>query len=103
MNKAFSSLTTQRFCATAHGKLGWAPLCTKPGHLVCIFDGAPVPFILRPRTEKTTASQEQGRDDAPSMFSDETKYELVGEAYIDGMMCGEAVSAKDSGRVFHLT
>ncbi|KAK7409526.1 hypothetical protein QQX98_008310 [Neonectria punicea] len=103
MSKAFAGLTARRFLATAHGRLGWAPLCTKPGDLVCIFDGAPVPFILRPRTEKMTASQKQSRDNAFSMLGDETKYELVGEAYIDGMMYGEAVSAKDSGRVFHLT
>ena len=57
------------FC-TKHGMLGLGPTILRAGDLCCILFGAHVPFILRRVAEK---------------------YRLVGEAYVDGVMRGEAI------------
>lgn len=65
-----------RFCmgrklfSTQQGMLGLGPRVLKGGDVCCILFGAPVPFILRPVGHQ---------------------YKLVGEAYVHGVMKGEAV------------
>jgi hypothetical protein len=65
-----------RFCmgrklfSTQRGMLGLGPRILKKGDLCCILFGAPVPFILR---------------------RDGEQYRLVGEAYVHGVMKGEAI------------
>jgi len=61
-------------CVTSRGRLGWVPDSAQKGDIICIFYGANVPFLLRPNGD--------GR------------YKLLGEAYIHGMMNGEAIGAK---------
>lgn len=67
---------TSRFCAgrklfsTQNGSLGLGPGVLKKGDICCILFGAPVPFILRRLGEH---------------------YKLVGEAYVQGIMKGEAM------------
>lgn len=51
------------------GHVGLAPSNSKPGDLICIIFGATGPFILRPSANE--------------------KFELVGEAYVYGVMDGE--------------
>jgi hypothetical protein len=51
--------------------LGWAPRSTQVGDKVCIFSGARAPFIVRPNQDGS--------------------YGLIGDAYIHGMMYGEAM------------
>jgi hypothetical protein len=58
------------------GRIGLGPSNLEPGDIVCIFENSPVPFILRYR--------------APNMPT-----LLVGEAYIDGLMYGEALALRD--------
>lgn len=58
-------------CRTANGYLGWIPLQAHSGDYICIFAGAPCPFVVRERPEGD--------------------YTLVGSAYIHGMMDGEAL------------
>jgi hypothetical protein len=65
-----SSLTT------AKGYAGTGP-STESQDLVCILDGAPMPFIMRCSKQ------------------DENYYELIGECYIQGIMDGKAVAAGD--------
>jgi hypothetical protein len=65
------------FLTTVKGYAGTGPPSTKPQDLVCIFDGGPMPFILRPTKQ------------------DKNCYELIGECYIQGIMDGEAVAGGD--------
>jgi hypothetical protein len=65
-----------RFCmgrklfSTGNGFLGLGPRVLKEGDVCCILFGAPVPFVLRRVGDQ---------------------YKLVGEAYVHGVMKGEAV------------
>ena len=61
----------RRFFATKCGFLGIGPLETKAGDLVYVFKGAQVPFLFR-------------RELVGDCFK------LLGEAYVDGMMDGQA-------------
>jgi hypothetical protein len=65
------------------GLVGLAPAIAKVGDVVVIFKGAKFPYVLRRqkvRKGKTTAENESG---------DEELWELVGEAYVHGVMYGE--------------
>nr|POF17907.1 heterokaryon incompatibility protein 6, or allele [Quercus suber] len=57
--------------ASSTGYLGLVPHGTQEGDVVFVVRGADVPFVLRSRTDGA--------------------YELVGEAYVQGIMCGEAL------------
>lgn len=59
----------RRFFVTQRGFMGIGPPCLREGDAVCILTGGIVPFLFRPRGET---------------------YKLVGEAYIYGIMNGEA-------------
>ena len=61
----------RRLIRTFHGHFGLAPETAEPGDQVWLLQCAQVPFVLRPRLD--------GR------------YSLLGEAYIHGIMFGEAV------------
>lgn len=68
---------------TTKGHLGLGPKDIKQGDAIAILAGADVPFVLRP------VSTEQ--------------FEVVGEAYVDGIMDGEAVLTATGGmRLFSL-
>ena len=60
----------RRVFATKQGKIGLGPTVLRDGDLCCVLFGAQVPFILR---------------------STGDKYKLVGEAYVHGVMKGEAM------------
>ncbi len=57
-----------KVCVTQDGHIGWVPLCSEAGDIICVFYGGYCPFVLR----KT----EEG-------------YILVGVAWVKGYMCGE--------------
>jgi hypothetical protein len=61
------------FLFTRKGYYALGPWITKPGDICCVFFGATVPFILRKVDEAS-------------------HYKLIGEAYIHGLMRGEAVN-----------
>jgi len=65
----------RRFCVAETGSLYLCPRETQPGDTVAIFYGAQVPYILR-----------KGGD----------CYTLIGEAYLQDMMVGEALKADPS-------
>lgn len=65
---------------TSRGYLGTAPNDVQKGDVVCIFMGAAVPFILRPRDAVDGG------------------YTLIGDAYIHGIMDGELVSDWDDAK-----
>jgi hypothetical protein len=66
------------FFSTNFGRIGLAQARVKPEDRVCIFYGGLSPFIIRPTEE------------------DPTQYELMGEAYVDGVMYGEAFKLDES-------
>ncbi|KAK8006047.1 heterokaryon incompatibility protein-domain-containing protein [Apiospora marii] len=66
---------------TRRGYLGTGPHRVQRGDVVCVFMGAAVPFILRPRGD----DGEEG-------------YTLVGDAYVHGIMDGELVKDWEEGK-----
>lgn len=61
----------RRFFRCKDGMLGWGPDQVREGDAICVLDGASVPFVLRP--------VEGGR------------FKVVGDAYVSGIMDGEAM------------
>ncbi|KAL9579091.1 MAG: hypothetical protein Q9203_006846 [Teloschistes exilis] len=75
----FITVTRNRcFFATANGRIGIGPADTQPGDDVRVIIFCPTPYILR----------EQG-----------SVYEFIGEAYVDGMMYGQALEMVDQGNL----
>ncbi|RSM07899.1 hypothetical protein CDV31_008391 [Fusarium ambrosium] len=66
----------RRVFRTQQNYLGNGPGAARPGDQVWVLAGGRVPFVLRPQEEKG-------------------KFELVGDAYVHGIMHGEAVSQTD--------
>ena len=60
----------RRRCVTSRGFLGQVPLHAQVGDTIVILMGSAVPFLLRPR---------------------QARYQLIGQAYIHGVMMGEAL------------
>ena len=58
-----------KFCVSQDGHIGWVPLCSQAGDIICVFYGGYCPFVLRKIEES---------------------YMLVGAAWIEGYMRGEA-------------
>ncbi|KAK5662100.1 hypothetical protein OQA88_8005 [Cercophora sp. LCS_1] len=85
-----SGITTnigRQLFSTDQGKFGIGPSDLRPGDLICVFRGCEVPFIVR-TTNNTT---ETGK----WLWKKQVLHcTLVGEAYIHGIMDGEAL---DSG------
>lgn len=94
----------RRFCSTTEGRLGWVPDCAEPGDLICIFDGAAVPYVIRPRADKVPGKlsfaywhrQLFGNSSQPLEARPDPEYVLVGECYVQGLMEGEALADADS-------
>ncbi|KAI1199067.1 hypothetical protein F5X97DRAFT_137411 [Nemania serpens] len=68
---------------TKEGYVSIVPPDTKVGDLVCVFYGVNTPFVIRP--------QVMDQDDGQRSLT-----RLVGEAYVHGMMDGEAFSIADA-------
>ncbi|KAK1988623.1 heterokaryon incompatibility protein [Colletotrichum cereale] len=64
----------RRFSRTAEGRLCMAPREARMGDAVCVLLGSEVPFVIRPTSRGM--------------------YEMIGEAYVSGIMDGEALSGK---------
>ena len=72
------------FLFTERGRYGLGPMIASPGDLCCVLFGATVPFILR-KTDR------------------EGHYKLIGEAYIHGIMRGEALRLVNSDGSYEQT
>jgi hypothetical protein len=82
--KSFGMTVTGRsFIVTEDRLMGLAPGTTRVGDVVMIIAGASTPFVLRSRA---------GKDEGARRFA------LVGEAYVHGVMGGEAVELDGEGR-----
>jgi hypothetical protein len=79
------SISFQRACpgrvyfTTRGHRLGLGSARLQPGDCICIFHGSSVPFALR----------RNGEGD---------EFSLLGDAYVDGLMSGEAYTANDRGQ-----
>ena len=71
----------RRFCVTEKGYIGMVPHLSQVGDIVCVFFGAKVPFIVRNADLSNREGGEGGRG----------RYQLVGEAYVHGMMDGQVL------------
>lgn len=71
------SLVGRRLITTTHGYLGLAPEAVQKGDLIAIVYGCNFPVVLRTCGEM---------------------YRLVGESYVDGIMDGELMEAKERGK-----
>lgn len=79
LNKAISSATLFRsWCLTREGYVGLMPQESRETDLIYILEGARTPFVLR---------RMEGSED----------YMLVGEAYVHGLMHGEASQRNNFG------
>lgn len=75
----------RRFCITKGGFMGLVPKYTQPGDEICLFSGGQTPFVLR--GDHTTQPE---------------THQLVGEAYIHGMMDSEMWIPDAETKVFTL-
>jgi hypothetical protein len=64
------------------GYIGLGPAHLSPGDQICILCGAIVPFLLRPRRDS------------------KSKYLVIGEAYVHGIMDGEYIERKPEREYF---
>ena len=76
----------RRLFATSKGYLGLGPVSLDVGDTVCLLPGAKVPFLLRPTAVAA------GDVDAQEL----QQFKLVGEAYVHGIMEGEAAPKNDA-------
>lgn len=91
-----SIMQNRSLCIVSQQRYGTF-LCVAPGHVqlgdwVCILYRGDVPVVLRPRTPRSDPRKE---DEGQT-------WELLGEAYVDGMMDGEAVLQPHTDEVFVL-
>ena len=82
-----SILARRALCITESGKPGWVYDVAEVGDVVAILPGHNVPMILRPCGKGTHPVNENENYTGVS-------YQVVGEAYIHGIMYGEAVEGK---------
>ena len=61
----------RRFFRSEGGKYGWGPDQTREGDVICVLDGAPVPFVLRTVNDGC--------------------FEIIGDTYVHGNMDGDAI------------
>jgi hypothetical protein len=79
---AMEYLHNRRPFLSTKGYVGLIPAHSEPGDLICIIFGAIVPFVLR--------KLQNGQ------------YELIGEAYVHGIMDGEFMETCPISEIFHL-
>jgi hypothetical protein len=83
INLAFRSVTAgRRPIVTEKGYIGFAPEQCKTGDVVAVLAGGKVPYILRPEPNLDPS----GKEGDPRQC-----YSILGDAYIHGIMDGEAV------------
>jgi hypothetical protein len=80
----------QTFFITKKGYMGVGPPDTRPGDQVWVLYGGQVPFILRDTTRGANGEQLK-------------KGTLVGDAYVHGVMDGEALQHNPEARTVHLS
>ncbi|KAJ8108979.1 hypothetical protein OPT61_g7794 [Boeremia exigua] len=84
-HRAYDSVTLgRRFAITSKGYIGWVPAESKNGDVVMILPGGRVPYVLRRASEPISTHGGAGNN------SGTERYKFLGDAYIQGIMNGEA-------------
>lgn len=92
----------RKFISTAERRIGLGTADTRIGDLICIFNGANAAYVLRKldhgRVLNSSVHSQEDLEEHSELFS------LMGDAYINGSMHGEAFTAPGRGpeRVFVL-
>jgi hypothetical protein len=77
VHRPFKVLTAGRkFAVTRDGRLAWCPVKSQAGDVIAVLNGGTVPFVLRP--------------------NDGGRYSVVGDAYVQGIMDGDASMGGDT-------
>lgn len=79
------AIARRKFFVSQKGYMGFAPLGTKPGDRICVLAGGRAPLIVR------AAPENDGK------ASDRFVCRLLGDAYVHGLMDGEAMKLVDDG------
>lgn len=64
----------RKFCVTAEGQIGWVPIEAQYDDILCVFEGADLPYVLR-------------------RHADEDTFTIVGHCFIHGAMFGEVTAS----------
>lgn len=80
-------MENQTFFITKSGYIGIGPPYTSPGDQVWVFKGGNVPFVMR---------------DASAEGKDQPQLTLVGDAYVHGIMDGEAMDNQSQMQCVHI-
>ena len=66
----------RKFCVTEKGQIGWVPIEAQQGDVICVFEGARLPYVLR-RT------------------ADGDAHTIIGHCFIHGIMFGEVIAGNE--------
>ena len=77
----------KNFFISKEGYIGLGPIGIRVGDMICVLKGGSVPFILRRVGTSLEDKTERGLVDCT----------LVGEAYVQGLMYGEAIQMEQEG------
>jgi hypothetical protein len=86
-------LPNRAFFITNDGLMGLGPKDVRPGDEVTVLSGSGVPLILRSTCVSTVLLDQT--DDECQHFRAITRYTMIGDAYVHGIMNGEAVGGFD--------
>jgi hypothetical protein len=91
---ALAMCIRRRLFITLNGFIGLGPDTVQEGDIVTVLSGGDIPFLLRPITDPELLSEtEHASSPTRTQTSSGQSYLLVGECYVEGVMCGEAVQA----------
>jgi hypothetical protein len=88
----------KRFFTANDGRIGLASSDVRVGDKICVFIGIEALFVLR-GTQHDTVKADKGQqaDHEPRPESSQETFKLIGDAYVHGMMFGEAFTAEGRG------
>ncbi|SPJ71724.1 uncharacterized protein FTOL_01452 [Fusarium torulosum] len=75
--------TRRRFFISKNGFIGFAPLNAEVGDMICVFAGGKVPFVVRALEDSKLKRKDSHEPGSHCV--------LLGDAYVHGLMDGEAV------------
>ncbi|KAI0850028.1 HET-domain-containing protein [Daldinia vernicosa] len=85
----YQTTYNRRFFLSKRGYMGLAPKNAKSGDMICVLAGGRLPFILR--------SAERVSEQTKIGLGTESQYTIVGDAYLHGIMDGEAMKKINEG------
>ena len=81
ISNVFAIFERRKYIATTNGRVGVAPRTCRIGDIICVFQGARLPFVLRPNDDKGTT------------------FSFVGDCYVYGLMESEALGMVEEGKL----